>query len=377
MSKIPPPSKHLNSDFERGAAIMLSRLPHEIRLKIFRDVFTTSAYGYRGDIRVDDAAQGVTYKFTNRRDEREYGGAVSCLNASILGEGVAAAAAEAFYKSTIAFRVDAKTLCTFLRSCPLSLAVEPCKYIERLNFYMGEDPHFIGDGRDGQALRKADWIDLESGVDEDRTTRSGHRTQLMRQCWRAILNMPRLKHFKFYIMPCQGKVAKKDIERWEIRDIIPMHIRLSGKRVETSIYLRTWEVQDPVDDLDILLDPDYEEADEADADESGLYESYLCLTHCVPYRWSKPTAHMRALAEATVAHDPWRPFPEADEVHAIRIYDAFRNLFDRLKSDKSTSMINPSVSRSLLIDIRLHVDMERENKAIAQAWKWREHDRGG
>ena len=309
---------------------------------------------------------------TRKHDEREYGGAVSCLNASILGEGVAAAAAEAFYKSTIKVGVDAKNLCTFLRSCPLSLAVVPGEYIARLSLYMDEDPDFIGDGRHGQALRKADWIDLESSVGDDRTTRLGHRTQLMRQCWRAILNMPRLAHFEFWIMPSQGKISKNDIERWEIRDIIPTHFRLSSRGIVTDIYLRTWEKEDPDDEFSRWLDPDFEEPN---IDENGLYESHLCLSYCVPYRWAKPTAQMRADAEAALAYVPWRgPFPEADEVHAIRNYDAFQNLVDRLKSDKSMSMIDPSESRSLLIDIRLQVDMERENKAFAQVWMWREHD---
>ena len=355
---------------------MLSRLPHEIRLKIFHAVFTPgSDYGFRGFIRVEDTAQGITYKFTRKHDEREYGGAVSCLNASILGEGVAAAAAEAFYKSTIEFGVDAKALCTFLRSCPLSLAVAPGEYIARLSLYMDEDSNFIGDGSNGQALRKSDWVDLESSVGDDRITRSGHRTQLMRQCWRAILNMPRLELFGFWIMPSQGKVSKNDIERWEIRDIIPTHIRLSCRGIATHIYLRTWEDRDPVDGLSRMLDPHYEKSD---VDENGLYEFYLCLSHCVPYRWVKPTAHMRAQADAALAHDPWRkPFPEADEVHVIRNYNAFRDLFDRLKSDKSMSIIDPSVSRSLLMDIRLQVDVERKKRAIAQAWKWREYDRGG
>ena len=85
---------------------------------------------------MEDTAQGITYQFTKENDEREYGGAVSCLYGSILGEAVAAAAAEAFYKSSFAFRVDAKALCTFLRSCPLSLTVVPGKYIARLFGWM-------------------------------------------------------------------------------------------------------------------------------------------------------------------------------------------------------------------------------------------------
>ncbi|KAM0801058.1 hypothetical protein BDR22DRAFT_888735 [Usnea florida] len=309
---------------------MLSQLPHEIRLRIFRVVFTPSNYYYPALFRVEDTAQGITYKFTSKRYEREYGGAVSCLNASVLGEGVAAAAAEAFYKSTIYFGVDAKALCSFLRSCPLSLAVAPGEYIARLCFYMDEDPNFIGDGKHGQALRKADWIDLDSSVGDDRTTRSGHRTQLMRQCWRAILNMPRLKHFEFRIMPSQGKISQNDIERWEIRDIIPTHIRLSSRDIFTFIYLRTWEEKKHIPGW---IDSDHEEPD---VDENGLYESSSTVADCVPYRWAKPTALMRALAEAALADDPWRrPFPEASEVHVIRNYDAFRKLFERFESDKN------------------------------------------
>ena len=240
---------------------------------------------------------------------------------------------------------------------------------------MDEDPNFIGDGSNGQALRKADWINLESSVGDDRTTRSVPRTQLMRQCWRAILNIPRLENFIFWIMPSQGKESENDVERWEIRDIIPTHFRLSCRGIATSIYLRTWEDEDSVDGLSKILDPDYEKPN---VDENGLYESSKWISHCIPYRWSEPTAHMRAQADAALAHDPSRrPFPEADEVHIIRNYDAFRNLADRLKSDKSIFMIDSSESRSLLIDIRLQVDMGRENKAVAQAWKWREYSRCG
>ena len=327
---------------------------------------------------MEDTAQGITYRFTKKHDEREFGGAVSCLNGSILGRDVAAAAAEAFYRSTIEFAVDARALCTFLRSCPLSLAVAPGKYIAHISLYMDEDPNFIGDGRHGRDLRKADWIDLHSSVGDDRTTRSGHRTQLMRQCWKAILKMPRLNQFEFWMMPSQGKVSQNDIERWEIRDIIPTHIRLSCKNIVTYIYLRTWEEKDPVGRFSTWIDSDDEEPD---VDENGLYESSLMISHCVPYRWSEPTAQMRAQAEAALAHDsrrrPFLSLPDAHEIHVIRNYDASRKLLDRFRSDKSMSMIDPSVSRSLLIDIRLQVDMEREKEAIAQAWKWRQHDRGG
>lgn len=236
---------------------------------------------------MEETPKGFTYKFDCERDERYYAGIIFCLNAAIVGGGVAAAAAEALYKSDITFAVAAKTLCTFLQKCPLSLVVEPGKFIQGLHLYMDEDPKFIGDGKDGQALRKADWVDLASHVDNDRATRTGQRTQLMRQCWRAILNMPKLTCFEFWIMPSQGKVSRHDIKRFEIRDIIPTHFRLKRKRVSTSICLRTWEPT--VDYKNWVFDLGLDGLDIKVVDVDGFCEHSLYLNQCVPYNWSEPT----------------------------------------------------------------------------------------
>ena len=84
------------------AANMLSRFPQEVRLEIFHLVF---AKYRRGQIvvRVEETAERFKYKFTCEHDERNYAGAISCLNAAIVGEGVAAAASEALYKHSRMF----------------------------------------------------------------------------------------------------------------------------------------------------------------------------------------------------------------------------------------------------------------------------------
>lgn len=313
---------------------MLSRLPHEVRLKIFHLVFAQS--GCREVIRVEDTAEGITYKFTDKNHERDYSGAVSCLDAAVVGSGVAAAAAEAFYQSKIMFGVDAKVLCTFLQSCPFSLVVEPGKYIKTLLLYMDEDPKFIGDRVDGQALRKADWVDLVSDAGNDRTTRSGDRTQLMRQCWRAILNMPKLIRFEFCIMPSRGKASAYDIQRWEIRDIIPTHFRLFCKHVDTSVYFRTWELyQEPTSNA---FEKWYYQTMHDNVDDDGFYSSHFDLSACIPYRWREPTHQERVQADDMLARQDRGTLAPKD--HAVRNYDALHELLHRLYADKSTFMIH-------------------------------------
>lgn len=305
---------------------------------------------------MEDTAEGITYKFTNRIHRRKFSGAISCLDAAIVGEGTAAAAAEALYQSKFHFAVHAEMLCAFLQSCPLSLVVEPGKYIKKLHLYMDEDPKFIGDGKGGQALRKADWVDLVSGDSDDRVTRSGHRTQLMRQCWRAILKMPKLECFEFWIMPSQGKVSRNYIQRWEIRDIIPMHFRLWCRGVHVSIYLRTREEHpERIRDLAHYLD----ERRENELDDDGFYVSHLNLNNCVPYDWTKPVDYERVLAENASARQdrwtlpPWGGTFDSFKCHSVRNYKAMDELMDRLISDKGTSIGHHSMPIYLLIHHRL------------------------
>ena len=210
---------------------------------------------------------------------------------------------------------------------------------------MDEDPNFIGDGKDRQALRKADWVDLLSDAGHDRVTRSGHRTQLMRQCWRAILNMPKLDIIEFMIMPARGKVTMSDIQHWEIRDIIPTLFRLTHKRVRAEIWLRIWEVaQEPINDIDGSFD----EKHYYDVDNDGVYQekSHFNLNLCIPDNWSKPTDRERSVAEALSARQgrwtlfPWDGTCASRECQKVRNYDALRELTDRLTADKSMSDIH-------------------------------------
>ena len=64
---------------------------------------------------------------------------------------------------------------------------------------------------------------------------------LMRQCWKAILNMLKLNGFDFWIMPSQGKTSTWNIARREVRDVIPMHFRLFCRHIDATIHLCTWE----------------------------------------------------------------------------------------------------------------------------------------
>lgn len=321
---------------------MLSRFPHEIRLKIFDSVFAECSSSRRV-MRLEETAKGITYKFTSRSFERNYAGAISCLNAAIVGDGVAAAAAEALYKSDVMFAVDATMLCTFLQRCPLSLFLEPGKNVKAILLYMDEDPKFVGDGKDGQTLRKADWVDLESNVGDDRITRSGHRTHLMRQCWRAILNMPKLKRFEFWIMPSQGKACSDDIKRFEIRDIIPTHFRLSRKRVHTSINLRTWEsyheYKEWLEDLGL-------NEEHVVVDDDGFYKASLDLNPYVPYNWREPTDE-RISAENMLGPPSSYGTVDFFEHQRVRHYDALQDLLHRMRADKSTTEAYP-MARCLL-----------------------------
>ena len=332
---------------------MLSRLPHEVRLDIFHRVF---AYSFgREVLRVVDTAEGIAYRFTCEWSERRRAGALSLLDDAVMGQGVAAAAAEALYRSDVTFGVDAKILLTFLQSCPFSRAVQPGKYIKRLHLYMDEDPNFVGDGKDGQGLRKADWVDLESGPTDYRITRSGSRTVLMRQCWRAILNMPKLNGFEFWIMPSQGKISTWNLWRWEIRDIVPMHFRLFCRHIDATINLRTWEpYREPKDNkykkwLYRIHHPD--------PDDDGFYESHVDLSPCIPYKWAEPTDDERSVAEDTPepGDSPDNRYGVLDcfNVHAILNYDALQDLRDRLVVDKSTFTRSSSYADMLLSPSRL------------------------
>ena len=317
---------------------MLSRFPHEIRLKIFHIVFAESFL--RVVIRVEDTAEGIRFKFAEEYSNYRYAGAISCLDATIIGEGVAAAAAEALYKSHFTFGVDTNILCTFLQSCPLSNAVQPGRYIKKLSLYMDEDPNFIGDGRTGQDLRKADWVDLIPGPGDDRTTRSTKRTQSMRQCWRAILNMPRLHLFEFLITPSQGKASADDIQRIEIRDIIPMHFRLFCRNIDARIHVHTRDTCSTAV-LDYGLVAHFFAIDHPDAQDGDFYECYMDLSSCIPRKWAKPTAEKREEAETIAARlggrppASWSDFLDTFKLDAIRNYDAFQDYYRRLVADKS------------------------------------------
>ena len=328
--------------FETLSLNMLSRLPHEVRLDIFHIVFADVEH--RGVIRVEDTATGIKFMIEGSRTEDKYAGALSCLDATMMGEGVAAAAAEALYQSEFRFGVGANDLCNFLQSCPLTNEVQPGRYIKNLDFFMDEDPKFIGDGKTGQDLRKADWVDLVPGPGDDRTTRSTKRTQLMRQCWRAILNMPKLQHFDFFIMPSQGQAWADVIQHFEIRDIIPMHFRLFCRNIVASIYFHIPDahtIAAPKFEIETLLFTCFFAYSRSNSNASGHYESYVNFSYCIPSKWAEPTDERRAAVETLAARlgdrppTNWLELCDSFRLHAIRNYDALRHYRRRLAADKS------------------------------------------
>ena len=321
-------------NFKPSIDNIISRFPHEIRLIIFHSLFANLSP--QEVIKVENSAGGVRVDFHEMSNTSGYAGALACLDAAMLGKGVADAAAEALYKSKATFAVEADVLCAFLQRCPISKAVEPGRYIKKLEFYMDEDPNFVGDGKSGQDLRKADWVGLVPGPGDERATRSTKRAQLMRQCWRAILNMPRLQKFEFWIKPDQGKTLSS--QRFEIRDIIPMHFRLHCKGINAKIFLRTLEAFKKV--LDQTVDPKI--LNHRFAQYDNFRASLMDISSCIPYRWTPPTPEKRAQAESIAARPPhsWFPFyrvtlRDSLRLQAVRNYDALVLYQRRLVADKS------------------------------------------
>ena len=323
---------------------MLSRLPHELLLNIFHLVYFDPWFGIvarLGDLvlRLEDTAIGIRVNFSNSYDEKIYAGALSCLDAAVFGEGVAAAAAEALYRSEFTFSVRANILPIFLQNCPLSKTVRPGRYIRKLNLDLTKDPNFIGAGKTGQDLRKADCVDLVPGSGDDSTTGSTKHTQLMRKCWRAILNMPRLQKFDFFIMISQDPALRRVIQRFEIRDIIPTHYRLFWRNIHARIYFQLPHAKGPLVPLGgntaWMVPPGHFQFGRG-----GFFGSYVDMTCCIPPRWAKPTAQLRAEAKITAARfggtlDHGCPERAARErLHAVHVYDAFRDYHRRLAADE-------------------------------------------
>ena len=319
---------------------IISRFPHEIRLIIFHSLFANLSP--QEVIKVENSAGGVRVEFHEMSNTSGYAGALACLNAAMLGKGVAAAAAEALYKSKATFAVESDILCAFLQRCPISKAVQPARYIKKLDFYMDEDPNFVGDGKSGQDLRKADWVALVPGPGDERETRSTKRTQLMRQCWRAILNMPKLQQFEFWIKPdAQGKASRDVFQRFEIRDVIPMHFRLHCKGIDAKIFCRTWDAVKTILEHK-TVDPKILNHRLAQYD--NFLASTMDIGSCIPYRWAPPTPEKRVIAESIAARPPYylSRFPvyrvtlrDTLKLQAVRNYDALILYQRRLVADKS------------------------------------------
>src|SRR5436190_1322537 len=203
---------------------MLRRLPAELRLEIFRYVFGN----IHGEIILVEKIDGAIILRPDKscRFKENLEKAILYLHPDIVGSEIAIEAAEALFNSDYTFRVNAEQLPEFLTHCPFSCPIKPGEFISKLQINMDEDTNFIGDGPDRQLLRKADWVDLNEESDDELKLRSQKRTKLMRRYWKAVLKMPRLSHFEFHIAPAGGKMSAKAIQSWEVRDILPMFLRL-------------------------------------------------------------------------------------------------------------------------------------------------------
>lgn len=133
-------------------------------------------------------------------------------------------------------------------------------------------------------------------------------------------------------MPKQGMVPEQDIQRWEIRDIIPTHVRLFCKRVLTSVRLRTREHHLRVTRT---LDWYFDRWDgRIVVDDDGFYESYMCLDAYIPYDWRKLNDKARVLAESILAGEDPLGSPSSFHRHQVLNYDALRDLLARMHADK-------------------------------------------
>ena len=225
---------------------------------------------------------------------------------------------------------------SFLVSCPKSMAVQFGHYIRKPILLMDEDPKFLRDGKDGQELRKDDFVDVDEMSDCDRVLRRGSRTRLMRKCWRSILNMPKLRWIKFNITPAQGKVDRDQIQCWEVRDLLPTYFRLWAKGVDVHISLRTWRVyKEPTSSVHKWL---YRWGKEH-LGEDGRLEGQVHLDHytegCL-----EPSEEDRNEAAAILARKeqwtiptPGGEGPDCTKYHQVRTHDALDEFTNRLQAD--------------------------------------------
>lgn len=131
------------------------------------------------------------------------------------------------YSSERRFRIDAGLLLEFLAKCPFSQGVQPGSLIRKILLNIDEDAHFIGEGRDKQGLRRADWVILNEGESEyQRQPRRSQRNVLTRKCWKALLTMPHLRSLEVHIMPVEGLLPAREVKYSEARDIVPSVFRL-------------------------------------------------------------------------------------------------------------------------------------------------------
>ena len=157
---------------------------------------------------------------------------------SPVGWSIAAEAAEALYRSEHRFRIDAGLLLGFLAKCPSFQGARPGSLIRKILLNIDEDAHFIGEGRDKQGLRRADWVILDEGESGYQRQPRSQRNMLMQKCWKALLTMPHLRSLEVHIMPVEGLLPVREVKYFEVRDIAPSVFRLWAKGSFHPIPLR-------------------------------------------------------------------------------------------------------------------------------------------
>lgn len=304
---------------------MLHLLPPELRLEVLQYVFFQ--HPGRGIIKIDKVDENFNVRYKRDALQARYKGAMTLLDKNVVGQDIANAATEALYRSESMFELDAVNVPGFFKACPLSRPIRPGQLIEKLIVKMDEGPRFIGDRWNAMELRMADWIDLEQGDDEfncQRVLRSGHRTHLMRSCWRSPAQTPKLKRLEVRVMPARGKVSKKEIYTWMMKDILPPCYQLS-QMVQLKLYLRTWEKPPASGEKYDPLD--------GDCDDDDRYENYIDFTQCI--HWEEFENERRISSAIIPGYDRgWAtsPDPRLRSYHRIQNRDAIQDLMKRIKA---------------------------------------------
>lgn len=209
---------------------MFRQMPYEISLTIFEYVF--EELRGRETINIDDTTDRCLFRLADEVDGRNYSGAMLFLDASVAGSGTAAAAAETLYRSGCTFAVNAEFASSFLKSCPISRAIQPGQYIRRLHIWVDENPKGLANGLDVETPHEVDSAAVTGETPKKGKSPLISRVELMQECWAVLLDMPKLRWLEILVRPAQGRL---DV-------FLPTWFRLSEGHVYLVMYLRGWEL---------------------------------------------------------------------------------------------------------------------------------------